>query len=91
MAGDLDDEIFNKASNQAMQEALTKTAEERLKIMEVSDFSLIIAELKKKSVDKILVEKLENEINAATNKNQVIVDVIKKGGTIANELVKILK
>lgn len=91
MARDLDDEIFNKASNQAMQKALAKTAEERLKIMGVADFSSIIAELKKKSVDKILVEKLENDINAATNKNQVIINVIKKGGTIANELIKILK
>lgn len=91
MAMKLDDAIFDKASNQAMQEALAKTAEERLEIMGTSDFQTIIAELKKSSIDETLVTNLENEINAATNKNQVIVNVIKKGGIIANELVKILK
>ncbi len=91
MALKLDDAIFNKASNQAMQEALAKTAEERLKIMGTSAFTTIITELKKSTVDKTIVAQLESKINAATNKNQVIIDVIKKGGTIADALTKILK
>lgn len=91
MAQKLDDAIFNKASNQAMQEALAKTAEERLKTMGASAFTTIITELKKSTVDKVFVAKLESKINAATNKNQVIIDVINKGGAIADALMKILK
>lgn len=91
MAQKLDDAIFNKASNQAMQEALTKTTEERLKAMGASAFTTIITELKKSTVDKVFVAQLESKINAATNKNQVIIDVINKGGAIADALMKILK
>lgn len=91
MALKLDDAIFNKTSNQAMQEALAKTADERLKVMGASAFPAIITELKKSTVDKTLIAQLENKINAATYKNQVIVDVIKKSGAIADALMKILK
>lgn len=91
MALKLDDAIFNKASKQSMQEALAKTADERLKVMGNSAFTTIITELKKSTVDKTLVAQLESKINAATNKNQVIIDVIKKGGAIADVLIKILK
>lgn len=91
MAIKLDDEIFNKASDKAMQEALEKTQEERLKVMDLSQFSSIVEELKKSSLDKTLIEKLENEINAATNKNQMIIDTIKKGGVVAEGLLKVVK
>lgn len=91
MAIKLDDEIFNKASDKAMQEALEKTQEERLKVMDLSQFSSIVEELKKSSLDKTLIEKLENEINAATNKNQMIIDTIKKGGVVAEGLLKAVK
>lgn len=91
MALKLDDAIFNQASNKAIREALTKTAEERLKVMGASAFPAIITELKKSTIDKTSVAELEHKINAATNKNQVIMDVIKKGGAIADTLIKILK
>ena len=91
MTQKLDDTIFNIASNQAMHEALAKTAEERIRVMGVSIFPTIITELKKGTVDKTLIAELERKINAATNKNQVIIDVIKKGGVIADALIKILK
>jgi hypothetical protein len=86
-----DDALLNQASNQAMRDALAKTAEERLKIMGNSAFSTIIAELRNNVVDKNEVDKLEKEINAATNKNEIIVSVIKKGGKIADTISKILK
>lgn len=91
MAINLDDEIFNKASDKAMQEALEKTQEERLKVMDLSQFSLIVKELKKSSIDKTLIEKLENDIDMATNKNQIVIDTIKKGGVVAEGLLKVLK
>ncbi|WP_106830579.1 hypothetical protein [Parabacteroides pacaensis] len=91
MALKLEDAIFNKASNQAIREALTKTAEERLKVMGASAFPAIITELKKSTVDKTFTAELERKINAATNKNQEVIDVIKKGGAIADTLIKILR
>lgn len=91
MAIKLDDAMFNQASKQAMQKAFAETAEERFKAMGSSAFSRILDELKKSAVDKDLIAKFESDINAASDKNQAILNVINKGGGIADALLRILK
>jgi predicted NAD/FAD-binding protein len=91
MALKFDDAVFNRASDQAMQEALAQTTEQRLKAMGSTGYSQIIAQLKSSSVDKTLVAALETEVNSSTNKNQVIIDVVRKGGVIAKAIGQILR
>ena len=86
----LDKDMFKKASTSAMDSALIKTSEERLKIMRKSAYITIIDKLKEDSVDKCLIEDLESKINASTDKNQVILNVMKAGGTLAKFITKII-
>ena len=85
-----DKNMFKKASASAMNSALIKTSEERLEIMGESAYITIINKLKKDSVDKDLIEDFESKINASTNKNQVILNVIRTGGTLAEYITKII-
>lgn len=91
MGIEFDNEVFNQASNEALQAALVKTATERLKASGPSVFSKIIEDLRQHCVDKTEIDKLEAEINRATDKNETIIQVLKKGGAVADCILNFLK
>lgn len=91
MTINFNNEVFNQASEESLQAALVKTATERLKASGQSIFPKIIEDLRKHCVDKTEIDKLEAEINSATDKNKTIFNVIKKGGAIADCILNFLK
>jgi hypothetical protein len=90
MAAKLDDSVFNRASDRALREALAKTAEQRLKAMGSDGWLQVVTRLKSCLADKALVEALEAEVNASTDKNRVLIDIVRKGGSIAKAIGQIL-
>jgi hypothetical protein len=93
MARKLDDSVFNQASERAMQEALLKTAEQRLRALGPTGYQRVLEQLRAGAgaVDPALIAELESAIDAATDKNKVITDVIKKGISIAQAIAAILR
>lgn len=91
MAKRLDDSIFKQASTQAMQTALDQTVKDRLRIMKDADFVDILEKLKKTSVDKAEITELKSVIDQATDKNEALLSVLEKGGTLAKTVIDIIK
>ena len=90
MAIKFSDDVFKNASDQAKQNALIETAEARLKAMGTNAYGDILDKLKSDCVDHTLIEELEKEINAATDKNKLILDLIRKGGKLGKLLLGVI-
>lgn len=82
---------LRKASENAADKVNKNYAEEIIGLVDFSNFSKIINELKKTSVDSKEIEKLRKEIENADNKNAVLLRVLKSGTTLANVLISIIQ
>ncbi len=88
---ELDDSIFDRASEKAMNKALAQTLKERVDAMGIDTYSLIMEQLKQSIIDTEEVAALEQEVNEATDKNAVILNVLNKGGAMAKALNEAIK
>ena len=88
---ELDDSIFDRASEKAMNKALAQTLKERVDAMGIDTYSLIMEQLKQSIIDTEEVAALEQEVNEATDKNAVILNALNKGGAMAKALNEAIK
>lgn len=81
---------LRKAGKNASQKtnAALQSKIERLNFDKVSQ---LISELKKTTIKSSEIEPLIQQITTATNKNKVILDVVNKGGNLANAVIDIVK
>ena len=82
-------EELRKASQNAVNQTNQQLGE---KIAQFKDPQIteILTALKNSTVDAIAVAALQKQIDQATNKNQIILDVVAKGGTIGKALMDIV-
>ncbi|MHB1106208.1 MAG: hypothetical protein ACYCZ2_07585 [Lutibacter sp.] len=69
-------------TNAALQSKIERLTSDKL--------SQIISELKKTTIQSSEIEPLIQQISTATNKNKIILDVVNKGGNLANAIIAIV-
>lgn len=82
------DDLRNAGKNARQKtNAALQSKIERLTSDKVSQ---LISELKKTTIQSSEIEQLIQQISTATNKNKVILNVVDKGGNLANAIVDIV-
>jgi hypothetical protein len=72
----------SQKTNAALQSKIERLSSDKV--------SQLISELKKSTVQSSEIEPLIQQITTATNKNKVLLDVVNKGGNLANTVIDIV-
>jgi len=82
-------EELRKASQKAVQ-LTNQQLGNKITQFKDPEITEILTTLKNSAVDPAAIAALQQQIDQATNKNQIILDVVKKGGTIGKALLDIV-
>ena len=82
-------EELRKASQNAVNQT-NQHLGDRIAQFKDSQIAEILNALKKSAVDPSIIANLQQQITQATNKNQIILNVVEKGGTLGKVLIDIV-
>ena len=82
-------EELRKASQNAVKQT-NQQFEDKIASFKDTKITEILTALKNSTVDPAVVADLQRQIAQATNKNQIILDIVKKGGTLGKTVMDIV-
>ena len=82
-------EELRKASQNAVKQT-NQQFEDKIASFKDTKITEILTALKNSTIDPAVVADLQRQIAQATNKNQIILDIVKKGGTLGKTVMDIV-